>query len=369
VGTTIDDDANDFIFADVNQKGNVSMATPANAPRGAHLNGSVPLENNTAVFTLAGTVLGKHLHRVPDGETGVRTNWIGWQFPLLAGLPYFQIAKSQGGVYGGRDLFTLRPGITAGQVQLPALGYGAAARESFVEFSRLKHEGVIPRGVRFQVCLPTPVAVIEGNFVPQDQPAVEPLYEARLTGELDEILRAIPAAELAIQWDVAVEFAILEGMLSTYFTDAPAAIRERLLRLGERVPAGVELGYHLCYGDAGHHHFKEPEDTSKLVMVANALAEGLKRPLNWIHLPVPRSRKDDAYFAPLKGLKLHPETELYLGLVHYTDGLEGARARIMAAQSAVAEFGVATECGMGRRPPATIPDLLQLHAQLAEPIR
>ena len=182
-------------------------------------------------------------------------------------------------------------------------------------------------------------------------------------------MRAVPATELAIQWDVAVEFALLEGLWPTYLTDAPSEIRERLLRLGRRVPAGVELGYHLCYGDAGHKHFKEPADTAKLVMVANAVAEGLQRPLNWLHLPVPRDRKDDAYFAPLKGLKLRPETELYLGLVHTTDGLAGAQARVKAAQKAVKNFGVATECGMGRRPPATIPDLLRLHAEVASPIR
>lgn len=222
--------------------------------------------------------------------------------------------------------------------------------------------------MRFQVCLPTPLAVINGIFIPRDRSVIEPLYEARLTGELDEIVRAIPASELAIQWDVASEFAILEGVAPTHLTDAPAGIRERLLRLGARVPEGVELGYHLCYGDYKHRHLKEPEDTSRLVMVANALAEGLKRPLNWIHLPVRRNRNDAAYFAPPKGLKLRPETELYLGLVHYTDGVEGAQGRIKAAQSAVADFGVATERGMGRRPPATIPGLLSLHARLAAPI-
>jgi hypothetical protein len=33
----------------------------------------------------------------------------------------------------------------------------------------------------------------------------------------------------------------------------------------------------------------------------------------------------------------------------------------------VGEFGVATECGLGRRDPATIPDLLRLHAEVAGP--
>ncbi len=82
-------------------------------------------------------------------------------------------------------------------------------------------------------------------------------------------------------------------------------------------------------------------------------------------MPVPRDRTDNAYFAALRNLALHPETEIYLGLVHYTDGVEGTVGRIEAAQRAIADFGVATECGMGRRPPETIPDLLKIHAQVA----
>jgi hypothetical protein len=67
-------------------------------------------------------------------------------------------------------------------------------------------------------------------------------------------------------------------------------------------------------------------------------------------------------------VRLHPETELYLGLVHFTDGVEGTLKRIKAAQQCVADFGVATECGFGRRPPDSIPALLRIHSQVAEPV-
>jgi hypothetical protein len=101
---------------------------------------------------------------------------------------------------------------------------------------------------------------------------------------------------LAIQWDVAVEFGILEGAMPGTFDEAMKRVVERLVRLGSRVPEDVELGYHLCYGDAGHKHFVEPEDASKLVDVANAVSAGVKREINWIHMPVLRNRTDDAYF-------------------------------------------------------------------------
>jgi len=85
-------------------------------------------------------------------------------------------------------------------------------------------------------------------------------------------------------------------------------------------------------------------------------------------MPVPRDRVDDPYFSPLRNLKLKSGTELYLGLIHLTDGVEGAKRRAAAAKRVMSDFGVATECGFGRRPPETIPDLLRLHRAVAEQI-
>ena len=130
-----------------------------------------------------------------------------------------------------------------------------------------------------------------------------------------------------------------------------------------------QLGYHLCYGDAGHQHFVEPEDTKRLVDIANGIAAGIDRPLNWVHLPVPLKRDDPEYFLPLSTLELYPETELYLGLIHKTDGIDGARRRIKAAMTVIEDFGVATECGFGRRPAETIPELMEIHAAVARPVR
>ena len=120
------------------------------------------------------------------------------------------------------------------------------------------------------------------------------------------------------------------------------------------MPPDVPLGYHLCYGDVQHRHFKEPADAGRLVRVANALAASLGRPLNWIHLPVPPERFDEAYYAPLRELRLRPETGLYLGVVHHTDGVEGTRRRMAVARQFVSGFGVATEsAGVAARPPPT----------------
>ena len=334
-------------------------------PRGVHLNGSIPLADANEVFRVTSSILGERLHRIPDGETGVRTNWIGWQIDVFTRNPSLEFIPPDPNGYAFLPNFKLRPGATGDDLIFDSLGYADAALTSYEVFSQLKQAGVIPNQYRFQVSLPTPQAPVTAFIVDEEQAIVQPVYDRALFAELDRIASGIPHDELAIQWDVAIEFGLLEGVAFTSYAHVKTSVIEQLVRLGNQVPEDVELGYHLCYGDANHKHFVEPEDTSKLVDVANGISAGLKRSLNWISMPVPRNRSDDAYFAPLKNLQLHPETELYLGLVHFTDGVEGTRRRIEAAQRVIAEFGVATECGFGRRPSETIPDLLRIHSEVA----
>lgn len=339
------------------------------APRGAHLVGSVPLADAATVFETASAVLGQHLRRIPDGETGVRTNWIGWQHAVMSSNPALEPVPVDPASYGTQALFQVRDGVTAGDVRFENLGYADVATASYATFREMKQQGVIPGDVRFMVSLPTPLAPIAGFIAPDSQAAVEPPYEARMFEELDQICTSIPHDQLAVQWDVAVEFGMLEDVWPVYFSNVREEILERLVRIGSRVPGDVEMGYHLCYGDAGHQHFKQPEDTSKLVDIANAVSQRVQRPINWFHLPVPIGRDDEAYYAPLRNLQLHPETELYLGLVHLTDGLDGSRRRAEVAARYIPNFGVATECGFGRRPAETVPELMKIHAQLAAAVR
>jgi hypothetical protein len=101
-----------------------------------------------------------------------------------------------------------------------------------------------------------------------------------------------------------------------------------------------------------------------MVEVHNRLAGRLSRTIGYLHMPVPVERNDDAYFAPLADLQLAPGAKLFLGLVHDTDGAAGTRKRMAVAEKYARDFGIATECGFGRRPPDTIPNLLRVHADV-----
>ena len=326
---------------------------------GAHLVGSVPLPDAETVFRRVSRALGSHLATLPDGETGARKDWIAWQYGVLAATPGLAPIPVGDRGYLRRQLVHLDDARTP--PRFGPLGYAEAALASFAIFERLQRERVIPPGVRFQVSLPTPLAPVTVFVDGHDRAIVEPAYEAALLRELGRIVDAIPHERLAIQWDVAVEIALLERAFAAHFDDVPAGVRTRLARLAAAVPSDVALGFHLCYGDFGHRHFLEPPDARTLVVVASELAA--LEPA-WIHVPVPIGWTAPAAFAPLRELAVPAATRLYLGLVHVADGIAGARRRVALAGEVVARAGIATECGWGRRPPETLAQLLDLHAAL-----
>jgi len=328
---------------------------------GVHLVGSVPLRDAEEVFRRAAEMLGDRLRRIPDGETGPRSDWILWQYPAFSSRPQFEIGPPGDGGYRTLPKLRLRPDESGRAVRFENLGYADTAIASYRLFARLKRDGVIPRHCRFLVSLPTPLAPVSAFVAPEHQSQIEPIYEAKMLEEVTEILQAVPADQLAIQWDARVEFAMLEGSVPTWFTEVRAATLERLLRLSMHIPRGVELGFHLCYGDEAHGHFVKLEDIGNLVEIANALAASLSRPLNWIHMPIPPGVLDAEALAPLGALALHPETELYLGLIHRSDGIAGATQRIAAAGRHVEHFGAASDCGWGRGGSVAVEALLDLH--------
>jgi hypothetical protein len=259
----------------------------------------------------------------------------------------------------------LADGVDPSQIRFGELGYAREARISYQDFVAARSLGQLPPECRFQVALPTPLAIIN-PFCGKAAPLVEGPYEKAMLREVEAICRAIPHSDLAIQWDICIEMLLWdgrwEGARNPFGDNLANEILARIRRLAAAVPESVELGFHLCYGDYDARHFVEPLDAGKLVEVANRFREAVTRPITYFHMPVPIDRSDDAYFAPLAQLSLSPETELYLGLVH-ADGVEATSRRIAAASRYCSDFGIATECGIARqRTPELVRRLLEIHA-------
>jgi methionine synthase II (cobalamin-independent) len=348
--------------------------------REVHLIGSAPVADARTAFEVFGSELKGCARRYPDGEPGQRHDWVLWQEDVLARHPDFQpvaLPEDPRSAVWNITTYGLRPGRQASNVRFDNIGYARAAIESYGHFERALRNGTLPPTARFQVSLPTAVAFI-WFFVAEakQQATLLPAYERALVEEVRSIAAAIPGERLAIQWDAAVEPIRMERRRrrgpDRRFRDWISDIADlehdfagAIARLCNAVPRGVDCLLHLCYGDFGHKHLIEPSDMSVMVDLSNAVLAQLERPLELLHMPVPRGRDDDTYFAPLAALRLPAQTQLALGLVHHTDGLQGTLRRMAAAKKHAPEFAIAAECGLGRRPADSLREVLRIHAEAA----
>jgi len=337
-----------------------------------HLVGSVPLPDSETVFKTLSRGVGPFLTRMPDGETGIRKTWIRFLQDVLArhpaievahGVPPFKFTQWDGKVVREIPRLRLKKGASVDASGFKT-GYAEMAIASFAVFDRLQRGGVIPAGVRFQVSIPTPLAPAYNNILPADRPGVIPALTRHFIGEIEAIARALPNERVAIQWDVCQEVLAWEN----YYEPGPADFRietiDVLKQIGDGVPHAIELGYHLCYGSPADEHMVQPKDAAILVEITNRIAAGVKRPIQFFHLPVPKGRSDDAFFAPLRNLKIDASTQLYLGLIHHNDAA-GDDARLAAARKFTRVDGIGTECGWARGDPTRVEALMGAHARIA----
>jgi len=336
-----------------------------------HLVGSIPLDNAEDVFRTVSSAVGSYLRRIPDGENGPRRLWIGMISAMLEQHPDFELDPEEpsfamrlwtGEVHRELKRLRFRPGCSPREVRF-ATNYAGMAIESFAVFDRLQRDGVVPAGVKFQIAIPSPMAPSYNYISHRCRAEFLEIFGQHLLDEVAKIADVLPHDRIAIQWDVLQEILVLEG----YFPDRPgdywSEIRSVLGRIGNGVPARIELGYHLCYGSPKDQHLVQPKDSAIMVEVIRAIQEEVRRPIEFFHLPVPIERKDAAFFRPLAGLDLRPESELYLGLVHLNDDA-GNKARLAAAKEFTGVAGVGTECGWGRGDPARVRLLLEAHRHM-----
>ena len=184
----------------------------AEAPTAVHLVGSIGLDTVEDVFRAVGEQLGPYLCRVPDGEVGGRRLWISWQYPLLRSSTFLRPDPSGAVRPTNRfPLLTLAEGVEADEVHFGELGYAREARASYLDFVAAREKGELPQGIRFQICLPTPFAVVSSVVVADALAPVEAAYERAMTAEVAAICRHIPHRDLCIQWDLCNEMIIWDG--------------------------------------------------------------------------------------------------------------------------------------------------------------
>lgn len=338
-----------------------------------HFNGSVNLPDAETVMREISARVPVGVRRMTEGETGDRDNWVFFQMEKFAAMSEFEPVPQPEGAEGYATIpqLRLRDGVTPEDVRWPAIGYAAAYLDSYRIFRALQDAGTIGAGVRFQLEYPTPTAAMSG-FVPADQQRLVGSYGRALFADLDHALGELPSEQIAVQWDVAVEIGLLAGGFGPalgYDVVVPG-----LVRCLDHVPDDVPVGMHLCYGDYLHQHFAQPESLALQVGLVNELAKAARRPTSWFSFTVPQARADDTYFAPLRDLETGAETELNFALVPYhpseqAAGTTAEQKRLIDTHLAEStagsrEWGICTECGMGRVERDDVPALLDLHREI-----
>jgi hypothetical protein len=329
--------------------------------------GSIPLDTAEQVFRRVGSPLGPHLAYMPDGEIGDRRYWIdGIAYRVFNGHPEIETlrhpAPDANGVENWRPLgmhdqfqFRVKPGVAQVRFGDPGwrLGYTKDAVSSHFVFRQLQKEGVIPAGVRFQVCLPLTYSAI-GLFFPDpaDQAKIVPGVTAALRAEVAKMVELIPPEELAIQWDLAVENRLVDTALAQGGQAAAEALAARLAgpaaEIAPHIPQTVALGYHGCFGTLSGWPSRQPPSLAGTVIMLNAMIAASERRVDFLHFPT-LGTADDGFFAPLAQLK-SDGAKVYLGAIHHMHDRDGLRRQLETARRHLADLGLGAPCGFGRAP-------------------
>jgi hypothetical protein len=335
--------------------------------------GSLPAASTEAALRAASDLFGDLVFALPDGETGPRAAWVGYERErLVRPHPDVETVEETGSPTGiprhayETPVFRIRPGVT--ELHWESWPRVDDAIASYQVFRGLRAEGVIPAGLRFQVGLPFPSSALNGFKADfgADYPVAERGFEDLVARELRRLTAAIPPQDLAIQWDVAYEVLDLEGVLAWTAPGAWERFTGPAGRLTRLIPPEVLVGYHLCYGTFPEWPMYEARDMALLVRMANYAVASSGRPVDWLHLAGPRYlRSEDAgFFRALADLDAG-DARVYLGIVLPVDGVAGLRRRQATASAYLADFGVARYCGFGRQPGRDGMETLRDHRQAA----
>jgi hypothetical protein len=342
--------------------------------------GSMPFDDAETVFRETAKGLKGHLGCMPDGEVKERKNWVGMlpeyvfsSHPQLdevvsPGVPLEQPELPEGVHLQELDpfwAFKVKPGET---LVFDNLLYGDFAIDSYATFTRLRGEGVLEPGTRFQVCLPSPNSSIDAFFSDTNEwPTVHAAYQKGLDHEISRILEVVPADDLVIQFDMAWEVVDIAMKEANYFAHWPRATEaekierhaSQLESLWSAVPDETLLGYHWCYGTWGGWPMTEMRDLDLCVRLSNEAVKRTKRRLDYVHMPVVK-QPGEGFFEPLERLDVG-DTKVYLGLVHESEAGTGPfKQRLEAARHHLREFGIGGVCGYGRVDPSNLPTVLKM---------
>src|SRR5438552_4001117 len=339
--------------------------------------GSLPAETTESALRDGAEFFGDLVFALPDGETGPRRAWVGYERERLCrNHPDLEVVHESDSPSGiprhayETPVFRVRDGVR--NVKWDSWPRIDDAIASYQAFRTLQEQGVIPREIRFQVGLPFPSSAMNAFKVSfaDDYTVVAGAYEELVLRELKRLTEAIPPSALAIQWDVCYEVLDIEGVIAWMGDGAWERFTGPASRLTRDLPEEVLVGYHFCYGTFPDWPMYEARDISLLVRMANFAIANSGRPVDRIHMAGPKylRSEEDRFFSPLGEFR-PAGARIFLGIVLSLDGVPGLKRRHATASKYLSDFGVSLYCGFGRQPGEDGMETLREHRRVVQSLR
>ena len=346
--------------------------------------GSVPLKPASEVFRVATHYLGEVMARFPDGE---QVGWLPGVWQRMAENPALEPTRKVA-LVGARDstdffsqlaiqYYGVKPGSVKQGLTLGPYGIAENAIASYRQFKQMKKRVRSFLGGRASRLRCPAHWTVHSSLNCQRASSFPSPKKPRPARSARSPRRSRPTISPSRSiWPLRSSLRNIGGVQKISicrFTRGSIGrwrTKPRSLPMSAiAFPPNIELGFHLC--SIWHIDQSKGQDNNVHVDWCNALSRKIDRPIGYIHMPtIPEHQAAD--FAPLRRLKLHPETQLFLGVIHMDDGLEGARRRIAAAASAITDFGVGAFCGLAQPSrqeaahPHTVEEIFALHRKVAE---
>src|SRR4051794_18699531 len=165
--------------------------------------GSLPADSTEAALQKGAEYFGDLVFALPDGETGPRAAWVGYERERLARPnPDVVVVEETASPTGiprhayETPVFAVRDGVE--QLHWDSWPRIDDAIESYAVFRRLRDEGIVPGGVRFQIGLPFPSSALNAFKADhgRDYPKAAKGFEDLVGREIARLVQAIPPQDL-----------------------------------------------------------------------------------------------------------------------------------------------------------------------------
>lgn len=296
--------------------------------RRIYLVGEFPGYSDGAVFAELATALGGRLFAFPDTHICGEKDWSSW----AGAWP--------------------RPR----SLQLPFLSLARDALSAF-ELS-----ACLPPDARLQLGVSPAIRRRWAGLDPAVWKDVDTAYNRQLAECLAAVCDETDPQRLSIR--VTLPVPTLRELAEA--VDVHEAFERAALALAallEPVVPQVSVSVHLNCRE-GASYKMTGEDAVFMTRLANSLVKRLPGRISLVHIPAPLQHDNDAFFAALADLSNEPR--LALGLVHLSDGLEGAKRRIAFAEPHCPDFLVSPRSGFATRSPSQIVQFLALLSAVAD---